>query len=182
MYGIVKWFNNQKGYGFIYGNEAREENGHVDVLPEFFVHYTSVKKRKLKDMQAVTFTPEKNEKGWYAKDVQVVEWTTENDPRGNIACKILDEFGVKIPCVVWVDLLPEDMKDAYNYMVARRDNDEQELKRLDEEYEYSKVPPENAVECIAYGGYDLWEIVNEQIKQLEENPEMLQEMMEEFED
>ena len=46
--GIIKWFNNEKGYGFI--------NGSVD--EDIFVHYTAIKQegyRTLSEGQTVEF-------------------------------------------------------------------------------------------------------------------------------
>jgi cold shock protein len=60
--GTVKWFNGDKGYGFI----ARE--GGDDV----FVHYSAIETdgfRNLKEGQKVEFTVEKGPKGFQAAKV-----------------------------------------------------------------------------------------------------------------
>ncbi len=63
--GSVKWFNTNKGYGFI----ARDSGG------EIFVHYRSIQgngRRFLRDGQRVEFTVGEGEKGPQAEDVGVV--------------------------------------------------------------------------------------------------------------
>ncbi len=62
--GTVKWFNDQKGYGFI-----TPENGGKDL----FVHYTSISGegyRSLAEGQAVTFTVGQGPKGEHAVEVE----------------------------------------------------------------------------------------------------------------
>ena len=64
--GIIKWFNNEKGYGFI--------NGSVD--EDIFVHYTAIKQegyRTLSEGQAVEFNLVKTDKGLQAIDVKPTE-------------------------------------------------------------------------------------------------------------
>ena len=63
--GIIKWFNNEKGYGFI--------NASVD--EDIFVHYTAIKQdgyRTLSEGQTVEFNLVKTEKGLQAIDVKPV--------------------------------------------------------------------------------------------------------------
>jgi CspA family cold shock protein len=60
--GTVKWFNSEKGYGFL----ARE-NG-----PDVFVHYSAITGdgyRSLSEGQQVEFTVEKGPKGLQASNV-----------------------------------------------------------------------------------------------------------------
>ena len=60
--GVVKWFNDEKGFGFI-----EQENG-ADV----FVHFRSINgdgRRSLKDGQSVTFNVQEGEKGLMAENV-----------------------------------------------------------------------------------------------------------------
>ncbi len=63
--GTVKWFNNEKGYGFI----TREEGDDV------FVHYTSIAGdgfRTLHEGQRVEFEVSQGEKGLQASNVTKV--------------------------------------------------------------------------------------------------------------
>jgi CspA family cold shock protein len=63
--GTVKWFNGDKGYGFL----AREGG------PDVFVHYSAIQSegfRNLTEGQKVEFTIEKGPKGLQAADVKVV--------------------------------------------------------------------------------------------------------------
>jgi len=63
--GIVKWFNDKKGYGFIV-----QENG-----PDVFVHHSNINAqgfKSLKEGDAVTFDIEQGEKGPTATNVTVV--------------------------------------------------------------------------------------------------------------
>lgn len=63
--GIIKWFNNEKGYGFINGNNNED----------IFVHYTSIKidgYRTLSEGQEVTYQLIKTDKGLQATNVTPV--------------------------------------------------------------------------------------------------------------
>ena len=60
--GVVKWFSNSKGYGFI-----EREDG-----PDIFVHYTSIQGdgfRTLDEGQQVEFTIKEGDKGLQADQV-----------------------------------------------------------------------------------------------------------------
>ena len=64
--GTVKWFNNDKGFGFI-----KRDNG-----PDVFVHYRAIKSegyRSLQEGQQVEFNVTQGPKGPQAEDVTVVE-------------------------------------------------------------------------------------------------------------
>ena len=62
--GTVKWFNEQKGYGFI-----TQEDG-----PDVFVHYSGINSsgfKTLKEGDKVTFDVEQGKKGPAAVNVKV---------------------------------------------------------------------------------------------------------------
>ncbi|MBS7325078.1 MAG: cold-shock protein [Thiopseudomonas sp.] len=63
--GTVKWFNDEKGFGFI-----TQENG-----PDLFVHFRAIEGngfKTLKEGQQVTFEAVEGQKGMQADKVQAV--------------------------------------------------------------------------------------------------------------
>ncbi len=64
-HGTVKWFNTEKGYGFLV-NESGED---------VFVYYRAILTdgfKNLKEGQEVEFLQVKSEKGWQAAEVELV--------------------------------------------------------------------------------------------------------------
>jgi CspA family cold shock protein len=64
-FGVVKWFNVTKGFGFI----TRDAGGDV------FVHFRSIRgqgRRSLKECQRVSFTVTESNKGIQAEDINVI--------------------------------------------------------------------------------------------------------------
>lgn len=71
MRGTVKWFNSQKGYGFITDLEGND----------VFVHYSGLNMKGFKSLyegQSVTFDVIDTEKGKQAVNVEVVNEKVEN--------------------------------------------------------------------------------------------------------
>lgn len=63
--GTVKWFNDEKGFGFI-----TQENG-----PDLFVHFRAIEGtgfKTLKEGQQVTFEAVEGQKGMQADKVQAI--------------------------------------------------------------------------------------------------------------
>lgn len=63
--GVVKWFNNNKGYGFIQTDEG----------PDVFVHYTAIQStgfRSLEEGQQVEFNIAEGPKGPQAVEVTLL--------------------------------------------------------------------------------------------------------------
>jgi len=63
--GTVKWFNPQKGFGFV----VNKDNADV------FIHYTSIHCdgfRSLKTGQTVEYTEECSDKGLHGKNVRII--------------------------------------------------------------------------------------------------------------
>ncbi|HEY2205341.1 MAG TPA: cold-shock protein [Pseudonocardia sp.] len=64
--GTVKWFNAEKGFGFI----ATDDNG-----PDVFVHYSAIQGRgyrSLEENQRVSFETTQGPKGLQADGVEVI--------------------------------------------------------------------------------------------------------------
>ncbi len=64
--GIVKWFNDKKGFGFIIPDDGSDE---------LFVHHSSIDMdgfRSIRENQAVEFEVEEGEKGPIATKVQPI--------------------------------------------------------------------------------------------------------------
>jgi CspA family cold shock protein len=65
--GTVKWFNEEKGYGFITPDEGGED---------LFVHYSAIEGsgfRSLEEGQRVSYEPTRGRKGEQAANVRRVE-------------------------------------------------------------------------------------------------------------
>ena len=63
--GTVKWFNDEKGYGFITPDDKSND---------LFVHFKAIQSdgfKSLKEGQKVTFVAAKGQKGMQAEEVQV---------------------------------------------------------------------------------------------------------------
>ena len=63
--GIVKWFNDAKGYGFL-----QQDNG-----PDVFVHFSVINgegRRTLKEGQKVSFQVNEGDKGLQADNVTIL--------------------------------------------------------------------------------------------------------------
>lgn len=66
MNGVVKWFNSEKGFGFITTDEGND----------VFAHFSQINIdgfKTLEEGQKVTFDIEEGPKGPQAKDITVVE-------------------------------------------------------------------------------------------------------------
>ena len=64
--GTVKWFNSDKGYGFIVPDDG---------TPDVFVHHSAIKAdgyRSLQDNQRIEFTAIPGTKGPQAQDVRPI--------------------------------------------------------------------------------------------------------------
>ena len=64
--GTVKWFNSEKGYGFI-----APDDGSADL----FAHFSAINSsgfRTLEENQKVSFDPERGPKGMQAANIQVI--------------------------------------------------------------------------------------------------------------
>ncbi len=65
-YGIVKWFNNHKGFGFIESNEFDSD---------VFAHFSEVEMVGFKTLQqgaTVVYEPIQGPRGWMAKSIKVI--------------------------------------------------------------------------------------------------------------
>ena len=64
--GVVKWFNNKKGFGFIERNQG----------DDVFAHFKEIRGdgyRSLHEGQKVEFTVSEGQKGLQAEDIAVIE-------------------------------------------------------------------------------------------------------------
>ncbi|HHE36500.1 MAG TPA: cold shock domain-containing protein [Candidatus Woesearchaeota archaeon] len=70
MEGTVKWFNQQKGYGFIAGSDGKE----------YFVHHSSLAEGTfIRDNDEVSFEAGEGERGPVARNVELVKKSSEKE-------------------------------------------------------------------------------------------------------
>ncbi len=71
--GKVKWFNTEKGYGFILSPEGED----------VFVHYRAIMSegfKKLREGETVSYLQVKSEKGWQAAEVEAIAPDVTDNP------------------------------------------------------------------------------------------------------
>lgn len=112
MTGTVKWFDFEKGYGFITDSEGRD----------FFVHYSSIIDddvfKILIDGEIVEFEIGNGTNGReQAVNVKVIDSKREdsfnNDPRLQIVNQIEDEFDIVIPLLSWSGMELMELVECY---------------------------------------------------------------------
>lgn len=114
--GTVKWFDANKGYGFI-----TMEDG-----TDIFVHYSNIvtdKKFKfLEEGQNVEFEIVDVEKGKQAVNVTVIEaeCNIDIDPREEIVSKIATDFGVEIPLMSWSGMELAELEAYYEELKTKQ--------------------------------------------------------------
>lgn len=77
--GIVKWFNNAKGFGFILCDENSED---------IFAHYSAIEMdgfRTLKAGQPVEFEIQQGDKGLHAANIRVAQNQNPTKPKPDSA-------------------------------------------------------------------------------------------------
>lgn len=65
MKGTVKWFNAEKGFGFITGEDGKD----------VFAHFSQIQKngyKTLEENERVTFDLEENQRGFHASNIKTV--------------------------------------------------------------------------------------------------------------
>ncbi len=65
MKGTVKWFNAEKGFGFITGEDGKD----------VFAHFSQIQKngyKTLEENERVTFDLEENQRGLHASNIKTV--------------------------------------------------------------------------------------------------------------
>lgn len=86
MYGIVKWWNDKAGFGFITAKT-------VEGFKDYFAHYnrivTNHKFKKLKEGWVVSFTPDCNEKGAVADEIRKTHF--ESPEMGDIRMHLYEQ-------------------------------------------------------------------------------------------
>lgn len=85
--GQVKIWHEDRGFGFILGERG-----------DCFVHYTSIRNgakfKELQEGQKVSYTPEKTERGWQAKDVEILDdMTPPGTTETGIVVKWYETYG-----------------------------------------------------------------------------------------
>ena len=71
MEGTVKWFNRQKGYGFIAGEDGKE----------YFIHHSALAEGTfIRDNDLVSFDGAETDKGLQAQNVQLLQKGSERPP------------------------------------------------------------------------------------------------------
>jgi CspA family cold shock protein len=71
--GIVKWFSNERGFGFVH---SLNENGDIDESSEYFVHFSSINVKGFKSLNAnqlITFSLKDTPKGVQAINVDIIK-------------------------------------------------------------------------------------------------------------
>jgi CspA family cold shock protein len=72
MQGTVKWFNRQKGYGFIQGEDGQE----------YFVHASAIAQGTfIRDNDLVEFEPAESERGKQAQNITLIQKGSEREPQ-----------------------------------------------------------------------------------------------------
>lgn len=68
MEGIVKWYNTQKGYGFIQGDDGND----------YFVHHNAITRGAfIRENDRVSFEPAETDRGKQAKNVTLLQKGSE---------------------------------------------------------------------------------------------------------